>query len=191
MVYDLNTWLQVTTLVTGLVGLFQLAEYIFTRNLPWLVRLVLLGWRRLRLWWRRRQRNDEQRYLAVNFSAHPLLPGQLQEIQKKMGWPKVTEIAVKSGSVPETQRFGLLALQVVEQIDLTHEEWQSLPLVVIPAGYASLWSLLLAELHGRMGHFPDLVRLRPANKEADERFEVAEIIRLQDARNQARAKRTR
>jgi hypothetical protein len=61
--------------------------------------------------------------------------------------------------------------------------------VTVPAGYAPAWTVLLAELHGRLGYFPDIVRLRPAPAPAEEKFEVAEIVPTQAVRNQARAKR--
>jgi hypothetical protein len=61
--------------------------------------------------------------------------------------------------------------------------------VAVPAGYAPAWSVVLAELHGRLGYFPDLVRLRPAARQSKEKYEVVEIISLREIRNQARAKR--
>jgi hypothetical protein len=38
---------------------------------------------------------------------------------------------------------------------------------------------LLAELHGRMGYFPPVVRLLPVAGSVPPRFEVAEMISLQ------------
>lgn len=68
-------------------------------------------------------------------------------------------------------------------------EWQTIPLVVVHAGYAPAWSILLAELHGRLGYFPSIVRLRPATTDTGEIYEVAEIVPLREIRNRARAKR--
>jgi hypothetical protein len=48
---------------------------------------------------------------------------------------------------------------------------------------------LLAELHGRMGYFPTVVRMRPVAGSTPPRFEVAEIVNLQDVRDEARGKR--
>jgi hypothetical protein len=48
---------------------------------------------------------------------------------------------------------------------------------------------LLAELHGRMGYFPAMLRLRPVTGSTPPRFEVAEIINLQTVRDRARSRR--
>ncbi len=45
---------------------------------------------------------------------------------------------------------------------------------------------LLAELHGRMGYFPAIVRIRPVVDSLPPRYEVAEIINLQNVRETAR-----
>lgn len=50
-------------------------------------------------------------------------------------------------------------------------------------------AVLLAELHGRMGYFPTIVRLRPVADATPRRFEVAELIDLQSVRDVARIKR--
>jgi hypothetical protein len=181
--------LLVFTIIAGIVAVFELLEYVFTKNLPWLVRLGLLTWRQVRRWWRRRHDDGSQRYLILNFSSHPVLPGQQQAILQHMGWPIAEVLSAEVGNIKENSHFVRTALRHIDRLDLTPTEWQTLPLVVLPAGYASLWSAILAELHGRLGYFPDVVRLRPAPAEAEERFEVAEVMRLQDLRNVARGKR--
>lgn len=50
-------------------------------------------------------------------------------------------------------------------------------------------AILLAELHGRMGRFPTIVRLRPMTDSLVNSFEVAEIINLDSVCNAARARR--
>jgi len=49
--------------------------------------------------------------------------------------------------------------------------------------------LLLAELHGRAGYFPAVVRLRPASGSTPPQYEVAELLNLQAVRDGARAGR--
>ena len=183
-----ETILTVCAIVAGVVAVFELLEYIFTKNIPWLARLLRYSWR----WLRRRfgqKQPQRQRYLVINFSAHPLMPAQQQAIQAKMGWPAVEIIETNLGNVPESRDFVAKTLQCLNNIDLLPQDWQTHPLVVVPAGYASAWSVLLAELHGRIGYFPDMVRLRPAPVGATEKYEVAEIVELRQIRNQARAKR--
>ncbi|OQA39911.1 MAG: hypothetical protein BWY52_03004 [Chloroflexi bacterium ADurb.Bin325] len=48
---------------------------------------------------------------------------------------------------------------------------------------------LLAELHGRMGYFPTCVRLRPVAGSTPPRFEVAELLPLNEVREAARRRR--
>jgi hypothetical protein len=47
----------------------------------------------------------------------------------------------------------------------------------------------MAELHGRMGYFPAVIRLKPIPDSLPPQFEFAEIINLQAVRDQARAQR--
>lgn len=180
---------KIFTFIAGVVAVFELLEYIFTKNIPWLVRLMSQGlrWLRRRLGWG--PAAGQQRYLVLNFSAHPLLPDQLQAIQKLAGWPSLEVVDAWLGNVPEDKDFVGDTIRYIEKIDLLPKEWQTCRLLVVPAGYAPAWSVLLAELHGRLGYFPDMVRLRPAPPQAGEKFEVAEIVSMQQVRNQARAKR--
>jgi hypothetical protein len=49
---------------------------------------------------------------------------------------------------------------------------------------------VLAELHGRMGYFPPVLRLRPVEQALPPRYELAEVINLQAVRDSARKERT-
>ena len=177
----------ITLLLGGIVSALQLLEYLVTKNIPWLLRLVRNGFRRIRRLFRR-NRNKDGRYLVLNFSGHPILPGQQKKIRNLMGWATLDVIDVPMGTVKEDENFLKIAIQKIDGIDLLPGEWQTFPIVVIPAGYSYLWSPILAEIHGRLGHFPDVVRQRPV-KDERERYEVAEIIDLRDIRHQARGKR--
>jgi len=173
---------------TVIIVLKELVEFVFTKNLPWLSRLVRNGVRRVkRVLWKRS--NEDGRFLVLNFSGHPVLSGQQKAIQKRMGWPKLEVIDVPMGTIAEDENFLKIAILKVDGIDLLPDEWQTFSLVAIPSGYAPLWSALLAEIHGRLGHFPDVVRLRPSPQGEKEKFEVAEILDLRDIRHQARTKR--
>ena len=50
-------------------------------------------------------------------------------------------------------------------------------------------AVVLAQVHGRSGYFPPVLRLRPVRDEIPPRFEVAEILNLQVMRERAREKR--
>ncbi|MBN1220834.1 MAG: hypothetical protein JXM69_18070 [Anaerolineae bacterium] len=185
----LQNILSICAIITGVVAVIELLEYVFTKNIPWLARLA----RQLMRWLRRRLGRTAvapgQRCLVLNFSAHPIMPSQRQAIRTAMNWPTLEVIDAGLGNVPEDKDFVAEAINHLERIDLLPSEWQIFPMVVVPAGYAPVWSVLLAELHGRLGYFPDMVRLRPTLVEAEEKYEVAQIVSLREIRNQARAKR--
>jgi len=48
---------------------------------------------------------------------------------------------------------------------------------------------LLAEVHGRTGYFPTIIRLRPVAGVTPPQFEVAELLNLQAVRDAARVRR--
>mgnify|MGYP005843362907 CR=1 FL=1 len=125
--------------------------------------------------------------ILLNF-AHPITPDHLQQVEALAGQPVERVIEVHSQIDPQQP----LAPQVVAMADaagLTPAEWQSLPILVnLPAlNYSA--ALLVAELHGRMGYFPTCLRLRPVKDALPPRFEAAELLNLQAAREAARQRR--
>src|SRR5205814_2912181 len=80
-------------------------------------------------------------------------------------------------------------ISIVDATGLSSEEWQTSPLLINPPGYAPAAFVLLAELHGRIGHFPSLIRLRPKSGPVTA-YEVAELLNLQAIREQARMRRS-
>lgn len=72
---------------------------------------------------------------------------------------------------------------------LSPQQWQTAVIVVNLPWFAPATGALLAELHGRMGHFPAILRLRPVADTTPTRYEVAEIVNLNDVRDAARHKR--
>ena len=125
--------------------------------------------------------------LVLNFS-HPLTPEQLQWIEGLLG-QRVERVMDIPTQFDHDQPFVEQVADLVEGIGLSSVEWQTAPLVVNPPGYAPAAVALLAELHGRMGHFPAVLRLRPLPGSNPPIFEVAEVINLQAVRDQARKRR--
>jgi hypothetical protein len=183
-----NNLLVVFWFTAGIVSIIELLEYLVTKNIPWLFRLMRGVWRGLV---RRFSGDmpDGTHQLIINFSGHPVLPGQQKDIGHMMHWPSPEVINVSLGNVAEDHNFVSTIEKAVEKVALSPEEWQSTPIVVIPAGYSALWSVVLAELHGRLGYFPDVVRLRPASTVSNEKYEVAEIMNLREVRHKSRDKR--
>jgi hypothetical protein len=130
---------------------------------------------------------SESPIVVVNF-AHPLTPEQLGAIGHLAGQQVERVVDVKT-QMDNDRPFADQARALVEAAGLTPEEWQTEPILVNLPGLATVAALLLAELHGRMGHFPAVLRLRPAPGATPSRFEVAEILNLQAVREAARERR--
>ncbi len=77
---------------------------------------------------------------------------------------------------------------LVDSLGVAPAEWQQAALVVICQSQFGA-AAVLAELHGRCGYFPPVVRLRPVAGSLPPRYEVAEIINLQAMRDAARQRR--
>jgi len=130
--------------------------------------------------------------LILNF-AHPLTDEHIQAIEALTG-QKIERVIVINSQV-DTQRP--LAPQIAAMADaagLTPEEWQTLPILINPPALNFSAVTLIAELHGRMGYFPPCIRMRPVvgpdgQRVVPPRFEVAEILNLQNVRDKARQKR--
>ncbi|HWR31084.1 MAG TPA: CRISPR-associated protein Csx15 [Negativicutes bacterium] len=182
-----NLWL-IFTFTTGLVSIFQLLEYLVTKNVPWLFRFISRLWKKIRQHFAGGDPAETPK-LIVNFSGHPVLPGQQKAIERIKHWTSSKVINVALGNVAEDHHFVSAIEKAINKIELTPDEWQSIPLVVIPSGYSLVWSVVQAVLHGRLGHFPDVVRLRPTAPLSTEKFEVAEIMNLHDVRHASRDKR--
>src|ERR1700682_405697 len=124
--------------------------------------------------------------LVLNFS-HPLTPAQRNQLATQLGQePEVRTIPVQiDNESPLTEQVTAIA----DATKLSPEEWQTLPLIINPPGFAPAAMVLLAELHGRIGHFPTLLRLRPVANSIPTIYEVAELLNLQAIREQARRRR--
>ena len=125
--------------------------------------------------------------ILLNF-AHPFVSSQISAIEGQLKEPlnDVREIAVQFDHVVP---FAEQASTLVDGIGLTPAEWQTLPIIINPPAHALIAVTLLAELHGRMGYFPPVVRLKPTPGRVPVTFELAEIIALQDVRETARLRR--
>ncbi|XWX03073.1 CRISPR-associated protein Csx15 [Aggregatilineales bacterium SYSU G02658] len=123
----------------------------------------------------------------LNFS-HPLTEAQRQQLAALIGQPVEQVIEVKS-HFDVMEPFGPQVVALVDGLGITPEQWQrDAWLVMLPSlNYAA--GVVLAELHGRMGHFPAIVRLRSVPGLVLTEYEVAEIINLESVRQQARTKR--
>lgn len=119
---------------------------------------------------------------------HPLTAEQLQQLEELLG-SKVERVIEIDAHIDLQQPIAPQVAALAEQAGLTSKEWQTLPILVVPPSLNFSAVTLLAELHGRMGYFPPVLRLRPVAGSIPPRFEVAEIINLQEVREKARERR--
>jgi hypothetical protein len=124
--------------------------------------------------------------LVLNFT-HPLTEQQHARIEELAGEP-IKEVRTLPVQIDQEESLESQIRTIVDAVGLTAGEWQTYPLLINPPGYAPAAFVLLAELHGRIGHFPVLVRLRPKHG-AITTYEVAELLNLQAIREQARTRR--
>lgn len=125
--------------------------------------------------------------LLINLS-HPLTDDQRVQIETLTGEP-TTEVRHIPAHFDNAQTYPEQIRALVDEIGLTPEEWQTTPILLNPPSYNFAALALLAELHGRMGYFPAIIRIRPLPDSTPPRYDVAEIINLQAMRDAAREKR--
>ncbi len=122
----------------------------------------------------------------LNF-ARVFTPQQQQALEMMLG-ERLARIMHRPIEFDDARPYGPQCVALADAVGLTKDEWQALPIIVNPPGIAPGALCLLSELHGRMGHFPTLVRLcsRPACSPPI--YDVAELINLQALRDAARGR---
>ncbi len=127
--------------------------------------------------------------ILINFS-HPLTPDHLGRVEALTGRrvEKVIDLPVQFDNdapfLPQLHRL-------MEALDLPAETLQTASILVNLPSLNFIAALVLAELHGRMGYFPPILRLRPVASSLPPQFEIAEVLNLQELRDAARKTRYR
>jgi hypothetical protein len=125
--------------------------------------------------------------ILVNF-AHPITQAQRQQVEALAGRPVERVVDVPT-HFDQDRPFPDQVAELVTAVGLSAEAWQTLPVVVNLPAFAPIAALVLARLHGLIGHFPTVLRLRPVQAVVPTVYEVAEMVDLQAARAEARAMR--
>ncbi len=123
----------------------------------------------------------------LNFS-HPLTAKQLDQLAALAGAPPQAVTAVKV-HFDLNGDFVAQTRALVDALGVAPDQWQSTPWLIVPPSLNFITAVLLAELHGRIGHFPAVLRLRPIVGALVTEYEVAEIVNLEEVRRAARAGR--
>ena len=125
--------------------------------------------------------------LLLNF-GHPLTDAQLARIRELAGRDIERVVGVPT-QFDHAQAFDEQIRELLATVPLSPEQWQTTPLLVNPPSLAPITAVLLAEIHGRSGYFPTIIRLRPMAGSVPPQFEVAELLNLQAVRDAARTRR--
>ena len=125
--------------------------------------------------------------ILLNF-GHPLTETQKTETEKLLGTGIDRVIETHSQFDAETP-FSGQARELVNRVGLSGKEWQTEALLVNLPSLSVIAGLVTAELHGRCGYFPAVLRLKSVPG-TPPRFEVAEILNLQAQRDSARTLRS-
>jgi hypothetical protein len=125
--------------------------------------------------------------LLLNF-GHPLTEAQLARIRELAG-QDIERVVVVPTQFDHAQAFDEQIRELLATVPLSPEQWQTTPLLINPPSLAPITAVLLAEIHGRSGYFPTIIRLRPMAGIVPPQFEVAELLNLQAVRDAARTQR--
>jgi hypothetical protein len=125
--------------------------------------------------------------LLLNYT-HPLTPAQIAQVEQLTG-QKVERVMDIPAQFDPNLAFAPQAAALAEQAGLTPQAWQGEPIVVNLPSLNYIAALLLVEMHGRMGYFPSVLRLRPVPGSLTTQYEVAEVLNLQSVRDAARRAR--
>ena len=124
--------------------------------------------------------------LILNFT-HPLTDEHKAQIESLAG-TTIDEVRTIPVQIEQDEPLTPQVAAIDDASRVTPEEWQTRQLLINPPGYAPAAFALLAELHGRIGHFPALIRIRPKAGSLPS-FEVTELLNLQAIRDAARRRR--
>ncbi len=124
--------------------------------------------------------------IIINFT-HPLTHCQQEQIASLVERPfTILDIPCQLNN---QNPFADQIRAILDTAKLTPTQWQSDPILINPPAYAPASVAMLAELHGRMGYFPAIIRIRPIVNNTPPQFEIAEFINLQAIRDTARESR--
>lgn len=125
--------------------------------------------------------------ILLNF-GHPLAPDQLVAVQIATGQATIDVRDIKT-QFDHERLFADQTKELVASLNLDATIWQTESILVNPPTHNLIAVTLLAELHGRMGYFPAVMRLKPVPGSLPPRFEFAEVVNLQAIRDVARTRR--
>ena len=125
--------------------------------------------------------------ILLNFS-HPLSAEQLLLAESLVSSKFTSIIDIKTHLDHQTS-FPSQVKKLVGDITLTSQQWQNSKILLVPPSLSIISCILLSELHGRMGYFPAVLRVKPVPGSTPPVFEPAEVLNLQAIRDASRENR--
>jgi hypothetical protein len=125
--------------------------------------------------------------IILNF-AHPLSPKQVEQVAALTGnQPEhINDVKIQ---FDVNQPFVAQVVAMLDMLAIPPTDWQNGGWLIVLPSLNYIAGVLLAELHGRMGHFPAILRLKATPNAVVTEYEVAEIINLEMVRQDARTRR--
>lgn len=123
----------------------------------------------------------------LNFS-HPLTEAHITQLEALTGMPTTSVRNIRVQFDP-TRDFVSQTSELLQSLEISSAEWQNNAWIIVLPSLNYIAAILLAELHGRMGVFPSILRMRAVENAFVTQFEVAEVIRLEGVRQEARKQR--
>ena len=125
--------------------------------------------------------------ILLNFS-HPLTADHLAQVEDLTG-QVIERVIDVPAQIEPGRRLDEQIAELADRAELTPQEWQTTPFVVNLPGYAPAAAALLAEVHGRVGHFPTILWMQRVTNAVPTRYQAAEVVNLQTVRDEARRRR--
>jgi len=125
--------------------------------------------------------------ILINFS-HPLTKEHILQVETLTS-QSIDQVIVLPVQFDNRQPFFQQLTSLMEALPLSVDSLQTEPILVNPPSLNFITGVVLAELHGRMGYFPPILRTRSIEDSLPPRYEVAEVINLQSVRDKARKTR--
>lgn len=125
--------------------------------------------------------------LVLNY-AHPLRSEALGLLHGLLEGQELQEVKNIACQVDQEGAFADQAVALVDAAGWSPEQWQTNRFVVCFPGLSAIALAVCAEMHGRSGYFPTLVRLKPVGGTPPV-FMPAELVDLARIRESARLRR--
>jgi len=119
--------------------------------------------------------------VVLNFNRD-LTPAQQGQIEQHLE-EAIHDIIPLGQRFLDERPYGPQCIALLDSLKWSRQQWESTPLLIVPPGFAPAALVVTSIIHGRRGHFPALVRLRPETTGLQTTYVLAEIVNLQALRH--------